>query len=308
MRRFLETFALVVGLLAWSGMACAQGWGRWGGPGGSVHAGRGVHGRWRGSAPPGWGRAPAFQNPGVGFSVQSGSGGMFFGFSGIQAPVGTVTDPGFAVRLGNTVGLSVFPPGTMPPGVGNINHPGMHPGMQPLPIAPQPLPTALPFPVPNINYPGGIPGIQGPSQHGSGGHFYGRGQNPSVGFGPIIYGVPYGVPYYVPVYTEVIPTTPAEQPNTYKGPYGAPETPFAQPPPEPQQPPAAPQAGRPVTLLAFKDHTIIAVTDYWLEGDVLVYETSPGMQVRIPLDRLDLVLTQQFNRERNVRFVLEARP
>ena len=146
--------------------------------------------------------------------------------------------------------------------------------------------------------------MQAPMQHGSGGYFHGRGQNPSVGLGPIIY----AVPYYVPVYTEVIPTTsaaPAEQP--YKGPYGE----YQPAPVQPQQPPqpsAAPQAGRPVTLLAFKDHTIIAVTDYWLEGDMLVYETSPGVQVRMPLDRLDLVLTQQFNRERNVRFVLEARP
>ena len=53
---------------------------------------------------------------------------------------------------------------------------------------------------------------------------------------------------------------------------------------------------------------MLVVTDYWLEGDMLVYETRPGVRTAVPLDRLDLVLTQQLNRERNVRFVLEARP
>ena len=61
-------------------------------------------------------------------------------------------------------------------------------------------------------------------------------------------------------------------------------------------------------MLAFKDHTVLIVTDYWLEGDMLVYETSPGVRTPVPLERLDLILTQQLNRERNVRFVLEARP
>ena len=41
---------------------------------------------------------------------------------------------------------------------------------------------------------------------------------------------------------------------------------------------------------------------------MLVYETSPGVRTPVPLDRLDFAITQQLNRERNVRFVLEARP
>jgi hypothetical protein len=69
-----------------------------------------------------------------------------------------------------------------------------------------------------------------------------------------------------------------------------------------------PSAFKTITLLAFKDHTIMAVTDYWLEGDAVCYDTSSGSRTCIPLDRLDLPLTQQLNRERNVRFVLEARP
>ena len=75
------------------------------------------------------------------------------------------------------------------------------------------------------------------------------------------------------------------------------------------QPPAQPAtvqpAVKPLTLLAFKDHTILAVTDYWLEGDMLYYQTSYGLQNSIPLDRLDLPLTEQLNRDRNVLFVLE---
>jgi hypothetical protein len=61
-------------------------------------------------------------------------------------------------------------------------------------------------------------------------------------------------------------------------------------------------------LLAFKDSTVIAVTDFWLEGYMLVYETSSGSRTFVLLDRLDFALTQQLNFERNVRFVLEARP
>jgi hypothetical protein len=41
---------------------------------------------------------------------------------------------------------------------------------------------------------------------------------------------------------------------------------------------------------------------------MLVYETSSGSRTFVPLDRLDFALTQQLNFERNVRFVLEARP
>ncbi len=61
-------------------------------------------------------------------------------------------------------------------------------------------------------------------------------------------------------------------------------------------------------MLAFKDATVIAVTDYWLQGYMLVYETSQGVRTVVPLDRLDFGLTQQLNFERNVPFVLEARP
>ncbi|MCZ6489185.1 MAG: hypothetical protein O7A06_01490 [Acidobacteria bacterium] len=87
---------------------------------------------------------------------------------------------------------------------------------------------------------------------------------------------------------------------------------YSAPPPQPLEPaaprtPGDPAVG-PLTLLAFMDHTILAVTDYWLEGDILYYQTSYGLQGSIPLDRLDLPLTQQLNQERNIPFVLESRP
>ncbi len=72
-------------------------------------------------------------------------------------------------------------------------------------------------------------------------------------------------------------------------------------------PPLEPAVGT-LTLLAFQDHTSLAVTDYWLEGDILYYQTSYGLQGSIPLDHLDLPLTHQLNQERNIPFVLESRP
>ena len=76
----------------------------------------------------------------------------------------------------------------------------------------------------------------------------------------------------------------------------------------PEQPTTQQPDGSLLTLLAFQNHTIVAVTDYWLQGNILYYQTSNGMQGSIPLDRLDLPLTQQLNRERNIPFVLESRP
>ena len=181
---------------------------------------------------------------------------------------GSVTDPSFAGRLGRTV--------------------GRHPSLGVTGFG-------------NIIFPGGAPGLHGNFPHGKGGHFQ-RGQ---TGFGGVYNGsVIYAVPYYVPVYTEVVPTAPPEQPRQfdirqYQG--------VAPSPAQPQEFAPRPPA-RPVTLLAFKDATIIAVTDYWLQGYSLVYETSLGVRTVVPLDRLDFGLTQQLNLERNVPFVLAARP
>ena len=117
--------------------------------------------------------------------------------------------------------------------------------------------------------------------------------------GPILY----GVPYYVPIYPLAVPAPVVAQPR----PYNIPNYRGLQPAFEDREA-VPPQTPRPVTLLAFKDSTVIAATDYWLEGNLLVYETSQGVRTAAPLDRLDFALTQQLNFERNVPFILAARP
>lgn len=304
MRRLLWSTAVGVGILAWSVPAAAQqghSAARWINPGGgNPHGGRmqgGTHSGHGAQAAP----SPGSQAGSHAQPAGHGSGRMFG-----SAPVGSVTDPGFAGRLGKTVGMNGQPDAALPPGFGNINHPGV----QPLPLTPQPLQTGSPFPIPNINFPGGAPGLHGNHPHGKGGQFH-HGSRGGQFLGTII------VPYYVPVYTytEVITTTPASPPEPPRVPQPYDIQPYtgAQPPgggqPQPRQPQATPSPqGRTVTLLAFKDSTVIAVTDYWLQGDMLVYETSSGSRTFVPLDRLDFALTQQLNFERNVRFVLEARP
>lgn len=304
MRRFLWTTAIGAGILAGSVYAVAQQGppaARWIHPGGGGSHGGQMQGGMRGGH-----GAQAAPSPGVqaGSHAHAQPTGHGFGRTFGSAPVGTVTDPSFAGRLGKNVGMGgQFGTGS-PPGFGNSNSPGV----QPLPTEPQPLPTGSPFPLPNINFPGGAPGLHGNHPHGKGDRFYG-------GFGGSPYLGTIYVPYYVPVYTytEVI-TTPAAPPEPPRPPQPYDIQPYSggQPPsrqPQQGQPQTAPSPqARTVTLLAFKDHTIIAVTDYWLQGDMLVYETSSGSRTFVPLDQLDFALTQQLNFERNVRFVLEARP
>jgi hypothetical protein len=71
---------------------------------------------------------------------------------------------------------------------------------------------------------------------------------------------------------------------------------------------AATQEPNSVALLAFKDHSIVGVTDYWLQGDTLYYATTYGSKTGIPLTQLDLPLTQKLNQQGNLHFVLEFRP
>lgn len=249
-----------------------------------------MNGRASGSAPP------------AGYAVTQ------TGIAILSSPVPVASAPGFAFRLGHNVGLRAVPPVALPPGVGNINHPGI----QPLPLTLQPLPTGFPAPHPNINFPGGAPAMNHPHADPAWdgrrpGHHQGPFRKPPIGPTVVIYyGVPYAVPYVV--YTQTPAPTTAATPAVAQGPYG-----YASGSVQPASPPApeaasTPAAAKPLTLLAFKDHTIMLVTDYWLEGDYLYYETGSGLRTSVPLDRLDLPLTQQLNRERNVRFVLESRP
>lgn len=72
----------------------------------------------------------------------------------------------------------------------------------------------------------------------------------------------------------------------------------------PGEPPPMPR----LTLLVFKDHSIYAVTDYWLEAGQLRYLTSYGARNAVPFEQIDLEMTVQLNWERNVPFVLRPKP
>ena len=231
-------------------------------------------------------------SPGPGVSARASSGAGFRAQPAPAAP-GAITDTGFASRLGATVGM---PSGALPPGVGNINNPGMQPmpGIQPL--IPNPPGHR------NINFPGGTPDlyrrVPQPSHGGPWKDGWLDGTPHKRGGRPVV--IYYGVPYYIPYFVYALESAPASSSSASQ--YGAASS-------EPASPPADREpATQPLTLLAFKDGTVVIAKAYWLEGDWLYYETTSGQRLSGPLDRLDIALTQQLNRERNVRFVLESRP
>jgi len=63
-----------------------------------------------------------------------------------------------------------------------------------------------------------------------------------------------------------------------------------------------------LNLLVLKDNSMHAVADYWLEDRELHYTTSYDGEMAVPLEWVDLEMTQQFNRERATPFVLRSRP
>ena len=220
------------------------------------------------------------------------------GSTNAQAP-GVITDTGFASRLGNTVGTQGFPTVNLPPGVSGINHPGM----APTPTM-QPLPTGLPFPVPNINSPGTPPDANLPSNRGFD-HRHDGGRFGRSSTGAVYYGVPYYVPYYI---YPVDPATASNQPMSTTTASSPAATSYPAQATAPATAGSSVQpAAKPLTLLAFKDGTVVIATDYWLEGEWLYYVVTTGQRLSGLLERLDQPMTQQLNRERNVPFILEAR-
>jgi hypothetical protein len=63
-----------------------------------------------------------------------------------------------------------------------------------------------------------------------------------------------------------------------------------------------------LTLLVFKDNSVYAVTDYWLDAGRLHYTTSYGGENSVPLEQVDLQTTVQMNWERGMQFVLRPKP
>lgn len=73
------------------------------------------------------------------------------------------------------------------------------------------------------------------------------------------------------------------------------------------RPPVAEETTPPLTLLALKDHTIIAADNYWKEGDRVCWASHWGSQKCVGLALLDLEFTRRLNDERSVRFELQPR-
>ncbi|MSO19975.1 MAG: hypothetical protein EXQ56_05835 [Acidobacteria bacterium] len=218
---------------------------------------------------------------------------------------------------------------------GQAGQPGIMPGKQPLPLTPQPSPAspADPRMAPfggyrDVNNPGGAtgpfpgwsssdgPGIvpwdpDGGRNGPRGGASRDQRHWPPNGYAPTYYLLPYYVPYVINTQgtegqTPSVgnPNQPAQQtglaaqPLPQPGPYGSVSSSTG----------ASTQSSTAnLTLLVFKDRTIVLVKSYWLEGETVWYETTDGLRTPISISQLDLTLTQQLNKERNVKFVLESR-
>jgi hypothetical protein len=76
----------------------------------------------------------------------------------------------------------------------------------------------------------------------------------------------------------------------------------------PQLPAAAPVDDSPsYYLVAKKDHSIIAVITYWVDGETLHYVTLQGDQDRVALDLVDRDFSKQLNADRRIEFKLPAK-
>jgi quercetin dioxygenase-like cupin family protein len=63
-----------------------------------------------------------------------------------------------------------------------------------------------------------------------------------------------------------------------------------------------------LTLLVFKDNSISAATDYWLEDAQLHYKNFSGDESAVPLEQVDLEMTAYLNWQRGGKFVLRPKP
>lgn len=60
--------------------------------------------------------------------------------------------------------------------------------------------------------------------------------------------------------------------------------------------------------MAFRDNTIVAAADYWVENNEFHYVTANGTEYTVPLNQIDLDLTTQLNSERGAQSVLRTAP
>ena len=204
------------------------------------------------------------------FGSVSGFGNVVFPGTG-HAPVNTsITDPGFAGRLGATVGGFGAPIGGGVRGRGRVVY---------------------------VPYPIGVP-VYGYGDYGSG---YGPG-DPSVNY--VYQQPPQPSSPTVVINQNFTPETArpvvreyTQDPSGGIRVYEPPALNSSAPAPEPAQ-------ENPMYLIALKDHTIYGTVAYWVEGDTLHYVTGQNLHNQVSLDLVDRELTERLNRERNVDFRL----
>jgi hypothetical protein len=74
--------------------------------------------------------------------------------------------------------------------------------------------------------------------------------------------------------------------------------------PEPEPPPVTVIQLERYWLIAQRDNSIVAVTDYWLDGSTLNYVTRQGTKGSVDLSQVDIPFTRQLNTERGLEFRL----
>jgi len=112
---------------------------------------------------------------------------------------------------------------------------------------------------------------------------FGYGYYPSYSYFPPIYTY-YSPPVYVPAIVEPVPYA-----ESYRG--------------YERETDRASTKDR-YWLIALKDHSIQAATDYWLEDSTLHYVTRDGTKSSAELANVDLEFTRELNRERGLEFQL----
>ncbi len=77
--------------------------------------------------------------------------------------------------------------------------------------------------------------------------------------------------------------------------------------PKATSPETASDSSKPtITLLAFKDSSVVAAIAYWEQAEQLHFVTSSFSKRIVPATTLDKALSEQLNRERKVEFKIEA--
>ncbi len=238
--------------------------------------------------------------PAVAQNWGQAGGGHHRGGMGQGNTAGRAAPPAGGGRVALGQGWGMAPD----PGFGNINHPAG---------AFNPFPSAVVQPLASPVIPPLVTsGVQ-----------VGVGVGPRIrvhrfgGFGGIMV-VPVAVPYAVPVAgygygsqqpTVIVIQQAPPQSQSYPEQSSTPSPGLYQPPViysyEAPQAPVGPDTTQPLTLLVFKNHSIYAVTDYWVEGDQLHYVTSYGAHNTVPLDQLDVEFSTKLNAERNIKFELK---